>query len=378
MASAPIGRLAIRGIAVALVAAAAAPYLHTQVRLAESAANANDSTLVSSRFDRARALGSLVRDPLDQRALADLMIGERAQGQVRAAARAQAVLGRMSRRSRAYLKAELDEAVALQSLERLVAVLDKLATLEPGRYQTILPVLVQALDEPGGAEMLAARQSRPWYASMIATGARDPERLEGVAAYLLNHRPPQADLRDQFLKSVIQGFLARGDVGGAQAFFTDFGQFKGIDWSALGWDRPVKAAADLSLFWRFPNPQAELVRIGNGASQLVAENLSEPAPLAERSIVVQPGGTYQVVAELEGASPRDDLLIYWRVRCGKVPIRQASRVEIDESSKWAAVKIAFEANAACKGYTLYLYGEGQAGSAQGRTIRISSPKLSRI
>lgn len=329
-----------------------------------------------ARPDRAAALRTLYWNALDSRALADLMTSARASGDAAAASRAQVVLGKVTRRSPAYLQAELADAAKAESLKRVVVTLDRLLTLAPSEQPRIFPLLLVALGEPAGATMIAARQTRPWYDAMIATGARDPASLPQVAAFLLDHRPAQADQRDHLLTAVVKGYLAQNDIARAQVYVSRFSRLPGIDWNRFDWDNPALRALDLPLFWRFPSPQAQLAGSKPGEMQLVVTDLLEPQPVAEKVFQVEPGPVYQIDAAIH-APDAADIALYWKVRCGRTPIKQLASFEKPGAKGYPSLRIIFQSRQDCSGYTLTLNGDEGSG-IEGRTLRISNPKLSRL
>ncbi|WP_298288755.1 hypothetical protein [Novosphingobium sp.] len=330
-----------------------------------------------ARPDRAAALRTLSWNALDARALADLMTSARASGDAAAASRAQAVLGKVTRRSPAYLQAELADAAKAESLERVVVALDRLLTLAPTEQPRIIPLLLVALGEPAGATMIAARHTRPWYDAMIASGARDPASLPQVAAFLLDHRPEQTDQRDQLLAAVVKGYLAQNDVAGAQAFVGSFSSTPGIDWSRLDWDNPALPTLNLPLFWRFPSPQAQLAGPKTGEMQLVVTDLLEPQPLAEKVFQVEPGPVYQIDAAIHAPDAAYTAL-YWKIRCGRMQIKQLSSLEKPGAKGDLSLRIIFQSRQDCSGYALTLNGDESSGIAHGQSLRISNPKLTRL
>jgi hypothetical protein len=338
--------------------------------------------------DRAKAVRALGENPLDHRALAQLMQAQLMQvqqgsGDQAAADRSLALLGALTRRSPDFLRTELAQATQTASLERVVVVLDRLASQSPAEQRTILPLLAIAIGEtgapgePSGAELIAARQTRPWYPAMIAAGARDPETLGVLSAFLLDHRPPDAALRGKLLKAVVKGYLARSDFAGAGDFAARFGPLPGAARRDLGWAPAPAGAEDLPLFWQFPSPQAELVRNAAGDWRLAVSGLPEAQVLAEKLFVVEPEGVFRIDADVM-TDTADDPPVMWQVRCGQRLLRQARAMQRKTATTRAQASVEFASGSSCSSYTVTLLGDPLAAGAAGQRVEIGSPHLQRV
>lgn len=286
-----------------------------------------------------------------------------------------ALLSQISRRSPNYLVAELLAAAEGQDLERLVIAFDRIASLTPSIRDKLFSVAASVLDAPDGTKLLAKRQSRPWFTNFVTTAARQPSRLNQVAAFLNNASISDGEMRRRLLEVVVSQYVANNEIAKAQEFASAFGTFGKFDWNSLDFKSLNRTSNDIALFWRFPNPSAQPIVDMNGHLTFLVSTGFGTQPLAEKVLLFGPG-RYRVKAPLKTDGALDDALISWKIQCGAIPIRQVSGIVNNTKNGWKTVELVFDANDQCKGYRLSLLLTAPSLQFDQLEIRITTPTIS--
>lgn len=283
--------------------------------------------------------------------------------------------GQVSRRSPHYLAAELLDAAEGQDVERLVIAFDRMASLNPSVREKLFSVAVSILDTPDGAELLAKRQSRPWFTHFVTTAARQPDRVDQVAAFLTTAKISDENIRRRLLTAVVAKFVLENKVAQAQEFAAAFGRIGDFDWNSLNFRSSNQTLEDIPLVWRFPNPDAKPEFDANGDLKFVISPGVGPEPLAEKVLLFAPG-RHRLETTLKVDDAPGGTFIAWKILCGALPIRQVSGIVNKANGSRKSIELEFVAIEQCKGYSLSLLLTAPSGQFDQMKIEIADPIVS--
>lgn len=285
-------------------------------------------------------------------------------------------LGKVTRRSRHYLIAELKNAVERNDLERVVNTLARLASIEPTMRKDIFLTLASVFGNSDGVKYLARLQSRKWFPALIESGSRSPETVYQVGQFLLMHRPVDPVERENALRAVLTGLLAQNAVGQAQEFAARFSGASVKELNSLKWPRIDIDKNPLPVEWRFPNPRVSVVNDEGGQVQFTFEGDPGSAAVAEKTLTLS-DGIYAIQSEYSSSSGSDTRL-HWTVRCGAQPVKQTVSEKTARTGSNKIVTSAFESSPHCLGYRVSLYVIASMDGFQRHTINVSNPTLVQI
>lgn len=377
------GRVVKTCYALALVSAAFPAYYQTSDVLlaAETASRGRNFEAVfravsgDAAMDRqaaSAAKDSLSDNALDSQSLMNIVFATGFHNRDTRPLELLAMTGQVSRRSYSYLTADLLVSAEGQDMQRLMVAFDRMASLVPGFREKLFSIGAPILDRPDGARLLAQRQSRPWFSEFLAHIARQPDRLDKVAAFLISAKITDAEAQKRLLWVILNKYVEYNQIAKAQFFASHFGNFKNIEWNSLDF-RNSNQEPSINLFaWRFPNDDAQVVIEANGNVKFVISDDISAKPLAEKILIFKPG-KHRIRTGLKLNDASDDVFLAWEVRCVAFPIRQESRVTVNNSNNQKSIDLVFEATEQCTGYRLSLFLTAPSRRFEDLEITLSAP-----
>lgn len=265
-----------------------------------------------------------------------------------------AIVGRVSRRSPSYLVADLLAAGNDGDVKRFMNAFDRLASLTPSVRESLTALGMSLLDDPEALRVLAHYHSRPWFEQFIATSVKRSDGLDQLATLLNAAQVADPQLRNRLSSIMTRGFLKFDEVSKAQNFASTFGGVNGKEFNRLEFKLVENSSKDNSFSWNFPNTAAQPSITTEGNLRFVIRTVNTLQPIAEKKLLFKPG-LHRIEAKVNSSGALEEGEMTWKIRCGRLPVRQVSGLVGSSDPRRTKIVLEFEALHQCMGYTLSLY-----------------------